>query len=141
MKSCEEMQSKLIDYFYEEKKMDDELSVHLEQCADCQSFLGNLQYTKENLDSMNFDDSLLKLDFESLDRLVDQTINRESRKHTIIDTSIFALIGILILSAFGYMVFGGFITTFLIVQITLVVLLPLSIPLGILSKLRHREVS
>ncbi|HEY9062924.1 MAG TPA: hypothetical protein VIO64_20870 [Pseudobacteroides sp.] len=123
-KCCKEYEGILIDIYYGESDISNEIKAHLENCSNCREFLSELEELGSGLDHLEMDfsvdNSLINNAFATVD-------DNTAKKRNIIDLIIFlsisvgimAVISVLVYKGYGKYLFYGYGVVFLLAPFSL----------------------
>ncbi|KNY28774.1 hypothetical protein [Pseudobacteroides cellulosolvens] len=123
-KCCKEYEDILIDIYYGEAEINDEIKAHIESCNNCREFLNEMEGLGDQLALLDMDipidDSLIRNAFNSVDE-------KTAKKRKIIDFLLFLVMSIGIFSAIFVLAYKGYGKYLLYGQIGIFFLAPFSL--------------
>ncbi|MDP4180597.1 MAG: hypothetical protein Q8942_05845 [Bacillota bacterium] len=136
---CKKYEADLIDIYYGELEMSDEIKTHLEECDLCASYLKGLEEVKSDL-------SLLDSDI-NIDNIVDETLIRKAfaavdkkteKKNRFFDLAIFLSIAAVIIAAALMLAYKGYGIYLIYFQAAVFFLAPIGL-LGVIKMRQFKE--
>ncbi|AEV68483.1 hypothetical protein [Acetivibrio clariflavus] len=130
------IQKDLLDVYYGEKSMTEEIRRHLNTCSECTEYWNELELIKKNM-------TLFDTDIEIDERIIGRAFRKSSiimeRRKNIKDLLVFAVISSLILSVLGLIIYMGYGKRIIMAQIIIMVCVPLLVPFMIRQRLMEEE--
>lgn len=133
-KECKTIQENLIDVFYQERSMDKEIEVHLENCRECSSHWESLHDIKREFSILDADTIV---DVQEIRQAFQTAAYRKKKQKSRIDFIIFLLLIFVLMSLMVVTATLGYGMAVIIGQVSFAVLTPLLIPLMFVRKLRR----
>ncbi len=134
--SHEKIQEELLDVYYGEKPMTEEIKIHIGNCSECAAYWNKLELLKKELPAFDvdieIDERIIGGAFREADVLVERSKN-------IRDLVVFAIIAIVMLGIVGLLIYMGYAKSIIVVQIILMICVPLSVPFMIRQRLMKEE--
>lgn len=130
------IQKDLLDVYYGEKSMTEEIRRHLNTCSECTEYWNELELIKKNM-------TLFDTDIEIDERIIGRAFRKSSiimeRRKNIKDLLVFAVISSLILSVLGLIIYMGYGKRIIMAQIIIMVCVTLLVPFMIRQRLMEEE--
>ncbi|AUG57905.1 MAG TPA: hypothetical protein DCE02_04360 [Ruminiclostridium sp.] len=132
----EKMQKRILDAFYGEKELTEELKNHIGNCKDCSAFWESMNLLKEHAED---EPSIKGEDIEAYERIIAEAF-REAEKikeknKNIRDYIVFILVSVIFLSSAGMFAYMGYGKVILTVQIFIIMFVPILVPFFIKHRL------
>ena len=132
----EKIQEELLDVYYGEKHMTEEIKIHLDTCSECAAYWKELDLLKNKMPTF---DREIEID----ERIIGGAFRKSSilieRNKNLRDLVVFAIIATLILGILGLLIYMGYGKSIIMAQITLMVFVPLLVPFIIRQRLMKEE--
>ena len=135
-KQHEKMQKDVLDVYYGEKPMTEEIKEHIDTCSECARYWSELDLLKKNMPKFDMD---IEVDERIIGRAFSEAIMAEERSKNVRDLAVFIIIAGLILGMVGMLIYLGYGKSIIAVQIILVFFTPLLIPFMIRQRLVKEE--
>ena len=133
----EKIQEELLDIYYGEKHMTEEIRIHLDTCSECAAYWKELDVLKNRMSAF---DREVEIDERIIGRAFSKTNLIVERKKNLRDLIVFAAISSLILALLGLFIYWGYGKSIIMAQIVLMVCVPLLIPFMIKQRLMEEEI-
>jgi len=131
----EKIQKELLDVYYGEKPMTEEIRTHLDTCSECAAFLKELEILKNTTNN--------DMDIEIDERIIAGAFSKASssmiRRKNLRDFVIFAFGAGLMLGMVGLLIYLGYGKSIIVIQIMLMICVPLLVPFMIRQRLMKEE--
>lgn len=132
----QKIQEELLDIYYGEKHMTEEIRIHLDTCSECATYWKELDVLKNRMSAY---DREVEIDERIIGRAFSKSNIIVERKKNLKDLLVFAIISSLLLALLGLFIYMGYGKSVIIVQIILMVCVPLLIPFMIRQRLMEEE--
>lgn len=133
----EKIQEELVDVYYGEKPMRDEIKNHIDGCSECAAYWNKLQLIKKELPASDTD---IEIDERVIDRAFREADVLMERRKNMRDLVVFAVIASLLAGIVGWLIYMGYAKSIIQVQIILMFCVPLSVPFLIRQRLMKEEL-
>ena len=132
----EKMQKRILDAFYGEKELTEELKNHIGNCKDCSAFWESMIFLKKRAED---ELSTKGEDIEAYERIIAEAF-REAEKikeknKNLRDYIVFILVSVIFLSSVGMFAYMGYGKVILTVQIFIIMFVPILVPFFIKHRL------
>ncbi len=124
-KNCERYQSRLIDIFYEEESMNDEIQSHIESCSHCKKFWDELHEMKIVVDKSIVEPPI---DYENISQAFEKVEEIRGRRINLFDLVLFIIISGLLLGTIAFIGLKGYLIEIIYFQIAMYIIIPLTLP-------------
>ena len=132
----EKIQKELMDIYYGEKTMTEEIKAHIDTCSECAEFSNDLDLLSKKMEAFD-------IDTEMDERIIGGAFRKANllmeRRKNARDFALFALLSCLMLGIVGFLIYLGYAKSVIILQIILMICMPLSIPFIIRQRLMKEE--
>ena len=132
----EKIQEELLDVYYGEKHMTEEIKIHLDTCSECTAYWKELELLKNKMSTF---DREVEID----ERIIGSALRKSSiiieRNKNLRDLLVFAIISSLILGLLGLLIYMGYAKNIIMAQLILMVCVPLLVPFMIRQRLVKEE--
>jgi predicted anti-sigma-YlaC factor YlaD len=135
-KGCKSIQEDLIDIFYDEKKMDNEIEMHLASCGECKAHWDSLHSLKADL---FIPDTSAAVDIEGIAQAFQIAGELQKTHKARIDYIVFFLAVLSIMSVVVGIAAMGYGIAVIICQVSAALLTPIILPLLYLRRLGREE--
>lgn len=135
-KDCEKYQSKLIDIFYNEEIMNDELQNHRESCYECKEFWDGLHQMNLAINKGSYDPPIEYGEISQAFQLVE---NIKEKRRNLLDLALFIIISGLILGLVAFVAVNGYVIQIIYFQLIMYMIIPLTLP--VIIKIRSFKES
>lgn len=130
--SCEKIKDKLIDVYYSENVLDENLKHHLNTCKECRKYFEELNDTKDILSILEKD---VEIDYSLICEAFEKAEDIQSKRKSILELILFIVIATSILASIGFFASIGYGMLILKLQIVFFFGGPLMVPVMIKRKL------
>lgn len=127
----DKIQEELIDIWYGEKQMTEEIKTHLESCSNCAMFWSELDVVKSNLIS----DEDIEVDERIIGRAFSEAAKEQQRNVNITSLISFIMVAGAILAVIGLLVYAGYGLGVMVIQGMFMFGVPFMIPIILRQRL------
>lgn len=131
-KTCKDYEKQLIDIFYEEETMNDDVKNHLMECQNCKKYWEELNVIRVELDNA-YDE--VPIEYMKITQAFDNVKEIELRRSNIFSLIIFIIMGGLLLGIGATLIMQGYVKSIIYLQVISHICIPIIIPVFI--KLRY----
>ncbi|WP_069649884.1 hypothetical protein [Caloranaerobacter ferrireducens] len=131
---CIKYQQDLVDIFYKEKELYDELRLHLNNCEKCSKYWEELEHIKLGLKDID----IIPVDYMQISKAFEQADNIKERRKNIKSLIVFIIFSSIIMSIITLFAIKGYLSEILYFQMTTYMIIPLLLPI-IIRKRYIRE--
>ncbi len=124
-KDCESCQKKLVDIFYNEENMNNEVKNHIKTCHSCKEFFGRLYQMKDIMDKAKIEPSIEYA--EILQSFKEVEIIKEKRRN-LFDLILFIIISGVLLGLVALLIVEKYLVEIIYFQLVMYIIIPLSLP-------------
>ena len=132
----EKIQEELVDVYYGEKPMTEEIKNHIGNCSECAAYWNKLELLKKKLATFDAD---VEIDERIIGGAFREAGVLLERRKNIRDMVAFAIIAILLLGMVGLLIYMGYAMSIIVMQIILMICVPLLVPFMIRQRLMKEE--
>lgn len=137
LKKHKKIQKQLMDVYYREEELSNELKTHLSNCLECARYLKDLETLNSKLEvlesKLEIDTSVIKRAFEEADRAK----RIKERK----DFVAFLCIAVSLLTLASWIAFKGYGAQIILTQLMLMFAAPISVPFMLLKRIEKEAKS
>lgn len=124
-KNCDSYQSRLIDIFYNEEIMNEEIKNHIESCNHCKEFWDELHDMKLEIDKTIVEPPI---EYANITQAFEKVEEIKRGRKNLFDLVLFIIISGLLLGTVAFIVLKGYLIEFMYFQIAMYIIIPLSLP-------------
>lgn len=132
----EKQKKDIMDVYYGEKPLTEDIKKHLNTCSECAAFWNELDQMKKNINAF---DTEIEID----ERIIGGAFRKSSiiieRNKNLKDLLVFVATSMMILSVLGLLIYMGYGKSIIIAQIILMFCVPLLIPFIVRQRLMEEE--
>ena len=132
----EKIKRDILDAYYGEGPMTEEIKRHLNTCSECTAYWNELVQLRKNINAFDTD---IEIDERIIGKAFRDSNIIIERNKNLRDLLVFAVISSLILSVLGLLIYMGYGKSIIIAQIILMLCVPLLIPFMVRQRLMEEE--
>jgi len=136
-KRCGITQKDLMDIFYQEKQLNNEIKTHIKTCKGCSEYFESLHSIKKEMSILEFDQENNSLEIINKAFVIAEL--QEKRKKEKIEFSLFVLVALIIISIVISSAISGYGNVVFLLQVASLSLSPIIVPLMFIKKLRKES--
>ena len=124
-KDCESCQKKLVDIFYNEENMNNELKNHIQTCRSCKEFLGGLYQMKGIMDKAKVESSI---EYDKIFQSFKEVENIKEKRRNLFDLVLFIFVSGVLLGLVALLAAKKYLVEIIYFQLAMYIIIPLSLP-------------
>lgn len=132
MCECDRYQQIIIDIFYGERKMEEHIKEHINQCNKCRNFYQDLNNISETLIKLTPD---IPIEYAKINDAFNRAVNIKQNRSNLFSFIAFIVLSSLILSFVTVLAFMGYVKEIIYFQIGMYFVIPFLVPIFIKIRL------